>query len=127
MAAAALRSTRVLVVDDDGDLREALVDALSPEFDVVGAHHGAAALAAKPASFDVILLDLNMPVLDGPGFKRVIDRQGTRVPVIVMSAERDGRVQSDAMGAAGFLAKPLEATTVVGSIRALCKNGSPLG
>jgi DNA-binding response OmpR family regulator len=114
------RPLRVLVVDDDRDVRETLVDALSPQFEVVGAHNGAAGLAATPARFDVILLDLSMPVLDGTGFKREMDRQGVRVPVIVMSGERDGPSRSAQIGAADFLAKPVEPDALLESIHAVC-------
>jgi DNA-binding response OmpR family regulator len=110
----------VLVVDDDCDIRANLVDVLSPECEVVGAHNGAAGLAARPSRFDVILLDLSMPVLDGTGFKRALDRQGVRVPVIVMSGERDGRTRSAQMGADDFLPKPVEPDTLLDRIQAVC-------
>ena len=115
------RSFRVLVVDDDRELREALLDGLSYEFDVVGAQDGAAALAANPADFDVILLDLDMPVLGGADFTRAIDEEKIPVPVIVMSGERSALAQSAALGAAGFLRKPFEREAVMGAIRTVCR------
>jgi DNA-binding response OmpR family regulator len=118
--AARRRPLRVLIVDDDCDVRETLVDALSPQFEVVGAHNGAAGLAAAPARFDVILLDLSMPVLDGTGFKRALDRQGVQVPVIVMSGERDGPSRSAQIGAADFLPKPVEPDALLQSILSVC-------
>ncbi len=114
------RPLRVLIVDDDGDVRENLLDVLSPQFEVVGAHNGAAGLAASPARFDVILLDLSMPVLDGTGFKRALDRQGVRVPVIVMSGEWDARTRSAQMGAADFVPKPVEPEALLDRIQAVC-------
>ena len=120
--AARRRPLRVLIVDDDCDVRETLVDALSTQFEVGGAHNGAAGLAAAPARFDVILLDLSMPVLDGSGFKRALDRQGVRVPVIVMSGECDGQTRSEQIGAARFLPKPVEPEELLQSIRSVCRS-----
>jgi DNA-binding response OmpR family regulator len=114
------RPLRVLIVDDDGDVRVNLQDVLSTRFEVVGAHNGAAGLAARPSRFDVILLDLSMPVLDGTGFKRALDRQGVRVPVIVMSGECDGRSRSAQMGADDFLPKPVELDALLDRIQAVC-------
>jgi CheY-like chemotaxis protein len=82
----------VLVIDDDGDLREALIGLLEDEgFEVVGAKNGLDALnflADSPRAPALILLDLMMPILDGWTFCKV--RQGVstlmEIPVVVISA-----------------------------------------
>jgi CheY-like chemotaxis protein len=87
-------ASRVLVVEDDGDLRDTLISMLADEgFDAVGAEHGDAAFAlleggARP---DMILLDLAMPVMDGWVFmSRLRERAGFEgIPVAVMSAGRN--------------------------------------
>jgi DNA-binding response OmpR family regulator len=89
--------TRILVVDDDQDLRRMLALALADEgYDVRAVADGRTALALletwRPR---VIVLDLMMPVLDGWGFRaRQLATPGAAdVPVIVLSAARDLRVE----------------------------------
>jgi len=82
----------VLVIDDDGDIREGIICLLEDEgFEVVGAHDGLEALnflAESPRQPSLILLDLMMPVLDGWTFCKV--RQGVstlmEIPVVAISA-----------------------------------------
>lgn len=105
---------RLLVVDDDGDAREALATALHPEYDVVSAADGVEALAvARTGSPDIILLDLKMPRLDG---FQVLERLGadpvtSRIPVLLISGRRDdaGKVQGLGLGAVDYLEKPFSA------------------
>jgi DNA-binding response OmpR family regulator len=89
--------TRILVVDDDQDLRRMVALALADEgYEVRAVPDGRAALALletwRPR---VIVLDLMMPVLDGWGFRaRQLATPGAAdVPVIVLSAARDLRVE----------------------------------
>ncbi len=84
-------SKRILLVDDDPALREALTEALESDgHRVEGAVNGADALAklrggARP---DVILLDLMMPVMDGWQFRaaQLEDADHAAIPVIVITA-----------------------------------------
>lgn len=102
---------RLLVADDESDFREALILALGPAFEVVGAADGAEALAlARANPPDVILLDLTMPKLDG---LEVLERlrldPGTAdIPVLVLSARRDdaGKVSGLGLGAVDYVEKP---------------------
>jgi DNA-binding response OmpR family regulator len=96
------------VVDDDPDLRRVLTLALADEgYDVRAAPDGRAALAVletlRPRA---IMPDLMMPVLDGWGFRaRQLAASGAEdVPVIVLSAARDARVE--ALRPAGVVPKP---------------------
>ena len=100
----------VLVVDDDADIREFVSDALSFDgYAVVTAENGLEALRLldehRP---DVVLLDLRMPVMDGPTFaRRCWERFGDAVPIIVMSAySREFRLAD--LHITGFLAKPFD-------------------
>jgi len=81
----------VLVVDDDADLREALADVLQESgYDVLTAEHGKAALAVLEGTLpDVILLDLMMPVMDGPTFavERKKNPRAAGIPVVLFSAD----------------------------------------
>lgn len=97
MVAAALQThapLHIMIVDDDLDVREALCEVLDDDgYQVSSALNGADALEqlARGLDPDLIVLDLNMPILDGYGFleKRATDPVLARIPVIVVSATVD--------------------------------------
>jgi CheY-like chemotaxis protein len=102
----------VLVIDDDPDVRESLKDAIeaSGNFAVITAENGKVALSVIEGGVEphVILLDLQMPVMDGPTFHaelRSRPRFGT-TPVIVVSATAN-RSDPVIRGSQGFVRKPL--------------------
>jgi DNA-binding response OmpR family regulator len=98
----------ILVVDDDPGILDAVAELLRIEgYDVETAANGADALEAiarsRPA---LVLLDMRMPVLDGWGVARMLAARGIRVPILVMTAARDGASWASEIGADGYLAKP---------------------
>lgn len=100
----------VLVVEDDGDLRRLLAEALTDAgLDVATAADGLQALARidehRP---DLLLLDMKMPVMDGPELCRVLDERGDRPPVVVLTAAHDPRASAAAVHAEAFLGKPFD-------------------
>jgi CheY-like chemotaxis protein len=100
---------RLLVVDDDANIREMLDMVLVSEgFEVVTAAHGAAALTLlDQIRLDVILLDMKMPVMDGWEFlKRYRQRPGQKVPVVVLTAAQDDKRRAADVGADAYIAKP---------------------
>jgi CheY-like chemotaxis protein len=102
---------RVLIVEDDPEIRESLVDVLScAGYDAVTAIHGRDALdkLEKGAKPSVILLDLMMPVMDGRTFRKEQLRHPahSQIPVIVLSAYQAAAASVE-LDAAGHLAKPL--------------------
>ena len=103
---------RVLVVEDDEGIREALVDLLQSEgFSVTSAVHGADALQRLRSGADlpdVILLDLMMPVLDGWAFRaeQRRDPKISEIPVVVITASRNTDVA--ALSPKAFLKKPID-------------------
>ncbi len=107
----------ILIVDDDDQIRAILEQALLDEgYEVAVAADGLAALEhvqAHPPS--LILLDVMMPNMDGPGFARQLDRQQLRgdIPIIVISAADRLRQNAAQIRAAAFLAKPFDLTTLV--------------
>ena len=112
---------RILVVDDDADIRAILGMVLTAEgHEVETAADGLAGLARlrggpRPA---LILLDLMMPQLDGEGFLRELrsDPRTAGVPVVILSGHpAGGRMASD-LGA-GFLAKPVELVELLGAVQ----------
>lgn len=111
--------TRVLIVDDSVVMRSVLrsVMAADPQLEVAGtAANGADALEAvatvKP---DLMLLDLEMPVMDGMETLRRLQAQGSRLPVIMCSGltQRGARATIEALanGAADYVAKPMKQAT----------------
>lgn len=103
-------SKPVLVVDDDLAIRETIAVMLEAEgYRVVVAAHGAEALVTmaheQPA---VILLDLNMPVMDGWELLRRLRASGVAIPVVFMTAGRAAHIEAERAGADGFLPKPFD-------------------
>jgi DNA-binding response OmpR family regulator len=107
---------RVLVIDDDPSIREAIGFVLGDEgFQVEEAPNGLAALAAIDRRHpDVILLDMKMPVMDGWEFaRRYRARYGRRAPIIVVTAAQDAAQRGADVGADDYLAKPFDLDVLV--------------
>jgi CheY-like chemotaxis protein len=102
--------TRLLIVDDELSILEALQDVLSLEgYEVVTAYNGAEGLKRmSEAPPDLVLLDLMMPVMDGWELLRRMreDARLRAVPVVIMSAGRIGEEVRDA--ACATLPKPFD-------------------
>ena len=115
-----LRGLRLLVVEDDDMIREALTELLRDEGAIVmAAQNGREALVTLRAcdGADLILLDLMMPVMDGWEF-RVDQRADPRlsaIPLIAMSADMSAKAR--AIAADAYLRKPLDFNELVGRIR----------
>jgi CheY-like chemotaxis protein len=102
---------RVLVVDDDENIREFVSLALLGEgHEVDVASNGAAALnVVETHSPDVILLDMRMPVMDGWQFASVYRQiPGRQAQLVVMTAARDAARTGAEISADANLAKPFE-------------------
>jgi CheY-like chemotaxis protein len=106
----------VLVVDDDSGIRRLVSEALEDEgLRVAQAENGAEALLlaerARPA---VILLDMQMPVMDGWAFARAYrSRPGPHAKIVVMTAARDARRVCDEIGGDEWLPKPFDVARLV--------------
>jgi two-component system, chemotaxis family, chemotaxis protein CheY len=109
---------RVLVVDDDPDILDALAEILEVEgYDVQRARNGREALQRLEQGLpDLVLLDLMMPVMDGWEFARSL-APGARPPIIVLSADRNVSVKAKEIGALGWLAKPFELSELLAAVR----------
>lgn len=121
-----MHTRRILVVEDDADIREATVDLLVDHgFDAVGAANGREALDRLRSDVDLpclILLDLMMPVMDGRTFREEQQRNPALapIPVIVLSARTDSVKQAAELGAAGCLDKPVSFEALLRLTRRLC-------
>ncbi|MFB9717895.1 response regulator transcription factor [Planobispora longispora] len=121
-------TARVLVVDDEPALREALQNSLEFEGYRVGlAVDGQAALEAlEREPYELVLLDVMMPRLDGLTACRRLRAAGNRVPVLMLTA-RDAvgdRVSGLDAGADDYLVKPFELDELLARVRALLRRGA---
>jgi two-component system response regulator PrrA len=122
-------SARVLVVDDDPAITTALARGLGLEgFDVVtagGGHEALAAIALDPP--DVVVLDVNMPDLDGVTVARRLREDGRDTPICILSARDEiaDRVAGLEAGADDYLVKPFALAELVARLRALLRRHAP--
>jgi len=119
---------RLLVVDDEPALREALQSSLEFEgYRVVTANDGLAALEELTGHpYDAVLLDVMMPRLDGLTTCRRLRASGNHVPVLMLTA-RDAvgdRVSGLDAGADDYLVKPFELDELLARVRALLRRGA---
>ncbi|MBS0171047.1 MAG: PAS domain S-box protein [Nitrospira sp.] len=114
---------RILVVDDNADMRHYVVRLLAERYAVEAAPDGEAALAAaRKIRPDLILSDVMMPRLDGFGLLRELRRDPAlkTVPVILLSARagEDSRIEGVEYGADDYLIKPFSARELLARIHA---------
>jgi two-component system chemotaxis response regulator CheB len=127
------RPTRILIVDDSAVMRNLLRTVIrsGPEFEVVGtAADGETALGLlESLRPDLILLDVEMPVMDGLQTLRKLRGGGHRMPVIMCSSltQRGATVTIEALasGASDYVAKPAGQTSAAEAVRALAHDLLP--
>ncbi|WP_067572573.1 response regulator transcription factor [Nocardia acidivorans] len=120
---------RVLVVDDETSVREALVRALDSEgYETHAAADGASALAEiarwQP---EVVVLDVLMPFMDGLTACRTLRGRGDRTPILMLTA-RDAvsdRIEGLDAGADDYLVKPFDLDELLARVRALLRRTYP--
>lgn len=116
-------SKKVLLVDDDAALRQSLTEQLQlhEEFQIVGAETGALALEkVRGDYFDVILLDVGLPDMDGREVCRVMRRSGFKSPIIMLTGadtDADTILGLDA-GANDYVTKPFRLGVLLARLRA---------
>lgn len=121
-------TTRILIVDDDAELRELLVDTLTEYgFSAQAVKNGHEMFfALREGSFDLVLLDIMMPGEDGLDLCRRLRLPGTpwaTLPIIFLSALSDttDRVVGLELGGDDYLPKPFQPRELVARIRALLR------
>jgi two-component system, NtrC family, nitrogen regulation response regulator NtrX len=112
---------KILVVDDEGAIRRSIRDILEFEkYEVVEASNGMEALVkAKQKSFDVIILDIKMPQMDGMEALGRLQVIAPDVPVIMISGHGDIDTALEAVrkGAFDYLGKPFDARRLLITVR----------
>lgn len=117
-----------LVVDDSGAMRRQLAYALQriSGMGTVEAADGADAWRKlSSAAFDIVLTDINMPLLDGLKLVALVRSGGPhqRVPVVIVTTEgaEADRKRALSLGASAYLVKPVQASQVVDTVRSLLR------
>ncbi len=113
----------VLIVDDDAELREALVEqlALHDEFDTVTAENGTKGVqTAKGDQVDLVLMDVGLPDIDGREAVRILRKGGFKSPIIMLTGHD---TDSDTIlglesGANDYVVKPFRFAVLLARIRA---------
>lgn len=114
---------KILMVDDDVDLREALADSLvlTEEFDVFEADTGSRGLEkAREAIYDLVILDVGLPDMDGRELCRLMRKQGVKCPIVMLTGhdtDADTILGLDA-GANDYVSKPFKFPVLLARIRA---------
>jgi two-component system response regulator MprA len=120
---------RLLIVDDDRALRDALRRALNlAGYQVVGVGAGLEALGyVADQTPDAVILDIGLPDVSGLDVCRLLRARGQRVPVLMLTARAtvEDRIDGLDAGADDYLVKPFDLGELVARIRALLRRGGP--
>ena len=113
------RPAPVLIVDDDSDILDVERRILDEHgFRVISARDGADALRAlEHEAPSVIVLDIQMPGVDGPAFAERLRKRLRHVPLVVVTGAPDARREADRCNAEAFLRKPFDADDLVRVVR----------
>ena len=113
----------ILIVDDDTELREALVEqlALHDEFDAISVENGTKGVqAAKNDQIDLVLMDVGLPDIDGREAVKILRKSGFKAPIIMLTGHD---TDSDTIlglesGANDYVVKPFRFAVLLARIRA---------
>jgi CheY-like chemotaxis protein len=118
----------VLVVDDETNLRQLTADLLSCNgYEVVQACHGKEGIAQlREHSPDLVILDLNMPVMNGWQFRaeqlRLPDGRLTAIPVLLLTGEDGSRDQFATLRPVGLIKKPFDPEQLLHAIQSALRH-----
>ena len=118
-----MTSRKILIVDDDNDLTEALIEQLSlyDEFEMSHAATATAGIhAARDSHVDLVVMDVGLPDMDGREAVKLLRKSGVRAPIIMLTGHD---TDSDAIlgleaGANDYVVKPFRFAVLLARIRA---------
>ncbi|MGE0058703.1 MAG: response regulator [Dehalococcoidia bacterium] len=119
-----LTGSRILVVDDDVNLTRLLRAILRTSgFEVVTCGDSTEGLTiAENQDFNLIILDLRMPVMDGRTFYRELRQRGVKVPVVIASAYGARAAQAE-LGAQAAIEKPFDPDRLIDTVNRILTKG----
>ena len=121
-------SKKILIVEDDGNIRELLRLYLEREgYEITEAANGEEGVELwRKINPDMILLDVMMPIMDGWQVCKIILKE-SKVPIIIMTAKGEtfDKVNGLEMGADDYIVKPLEMREVIARVRAIFRRLAP--
>ena len=118
-----MNKRRIVLVDDDADLRKTLVDQLEHyrEFDLVEGGSAAEAMAkVRDGHVDLMLLDVGLPDMDGREAVKIMRREGFKSPIIMLTAQDSDsdEILGLESGANDYITKPFRFSVLLARIRA---------
>ena len=111
---------RILVADDEEGIRESLQLILGEDYELVFTADGQETLAKLTQErFDLVLLDIKMPKLDGLEVMKRLKEQPVSVPVLILTAYQSVELAKEAvkLGALDYLPKPFEREQILDAVR----------
>ncbi len=120
----AVPAFRIMVVEDDAELRSLLARGLDEEgFEVLGVPDGSGALTRFDDSFDALVIDVGLPDADGRDVCHALRARGATVPVLFLTAADavTDRLAGFDAGADDYLTKPFHFDELVARLRALVR------
>jgi len=117
---------KILIVDDDPELRDALTEQLSlyEEYEAVAAENGSKGVqAAKAEQIDLVIMDVGLPDIDGREAVRILRRNGFKAPIIMLTGHD---TDSDTIlglesGANDYVTKPFRFAVLLARVRTLLR------
>jgi FixJ family two-component response regulator len=121
------RERVVSILDDDESVRRSVGNLLSSVGFVVAAFDSAESFlrSGLPESTGCLVLDLQMPGMDGLGLLAHLKKAGTQIPAVILTAYGDDSARQRAArdGAMAFLDKPFVSTELIGAVRSALRRG----
>lgn len=118
---------KVLIVEDDKILSKTIMQCIEKEFSVEQAYDGEeGVLYAKQNIYDVIILDLMMPIMDGYEVLAELKKDKINTPVLILTAKDglDDKLKGFGLGADDYLVKPFEREELIARLKAIIRRTS---